>query len=364
MKNTKKLLKLLTVVTLLVAFVLVLPPVRSEAAKTTTYVGWWYQLGSIPRIKTNRTIEIEVGQSFELAPYFLYQTNTYSGSSIQSIKTKTGDKLSMTFVSSKPAVASVKKKTGAVTAKKVGTTKITATYKGKKYVCTLKVKKKGSLGMTTTYKKLSSAAKALAKYQNTKITSKNIGTILPKYVDYLNQQLLVKKDVLYGFEWKTDPYSMTRLVVPSERQAEDAEAHVSDYLYANDPSSVMKISSASGKNGSGSIAVKLKKAPSKTQVNILQIVNQEFGKTVSLSSQNAKIVVEVYCDGYCGDDEDNPDYWGWTTQSYYGTCKVKAGTVSATISDMHDFSGNKLKLKKDYKYRIKLNEKEVSFIAK
>ncbi|MDO5424803.1 MAG: Ig-like domain-containing protein [Eubacteriales bacterium] len=354
MKSLKKWKNYLAAALLLAALCLI-PSGTAEAAKFTM-TGWWLDISSVPRYTTDRKIIIDAGQTFDLSPYFFYQKNSpYESGHVY----KTGDQLSLTFTSSKPSVATVGKKTGVVTAKKAGTTKITVTYKKKTYTCTLTVKKKGTLGTTTTYKKLNSAAKALEKYYNKKVTSSNIVSLLQKAATYYNQEILVKKGVIYGFLGSSD-----KLIVPNYLRVSEVLAKISDYAYQNNPESKIKFTKASGTSGSNSISVTLNLKPTKTQIYLLQYANRDFDKALKFSDKTATFYVsEAACDDYVGDDEDNPDMWSFSSVHYTAKCTVTKGSKTAVVK-LYDEDGKSVKLKKDYVYRLNLNDTEITFTAK
>ncbi|MDY3919859.1 MAG: hypothetical protein SOZ59_12835 [Candidatus Limivivens sp.] len=355
MKFTKKLTNFLGAFLLLLTLCLIPSPGETQAAAKTA-IGWWTEIGSTPKVQTSRTIQIEAGQKFYLGYYFISQKMTDMGP-----VGSNGNDLNLTYTSSKPSVAAVGKKTGYVITKKAGTTKITVTYKKKKYYCTLKVSKKGALGMTTTFKKLNSAANALAKEEKTRVTSGNIVSLCKKYANYWNQRALIKKELNYGFLG-----SSNKLVIPSEESAEYTCGNITSYIYAHDPAFAFKITRASGKAGSGSISVQLNKKPAIQQIYMLQIAPVfDTEQRINLSSTRATIdIIQVSCIGYVGDDESNEDTWSFTSSNYQGICTIKRGSTSASISHLQDDDGNPVTLKKDYEYRVSFNDKEVTFVAK
>lgn len=194
-----------------------------------------------------KTIEVEVGQKFYIIDFLMDGLDS-SLTSVSSNK--------VAYSTSNKKIASISK--GCVTAKKVGTAKITAKYNKKKYVCTLKVVKKGKLGTTTTYKRMNTLAKKLAGYYSKEINSDNCLEVAKAVVEYRNLADANKKKLNgdWGYILKTG-----KLAVPLASRIDGVESelsmYASDYVYyKNLPGNISRITA---KGGSSTFTITLKK---------------------------------------------------------------------------------------------------------
>ncbi len=311
------------------------------SAKTRTEVGWWKEFGSVVGAIQNRTIQIEQGQEFYLGYYFgdfTIDTETYMA------KSKLGTELSLIYRSSMPTVASVGTRNGLVKARKVGAADIYFTYKGKKYTCTVQVKKKNSLGMGTTYKNLNKTSKVLVKkYAGKKAKAGNIADMITKANAYLNamKKIPASKQPIYGLVGGGE--RPEKLVAPNDWRCQDIITAVTDYVSAHVPE--LPISKVTGKAGTTQIKVQLKKAPTSWDIYAMQWDPYTMEqKKISASKATFKTYVDGLSEGI-------------------GICTITKGSKEATI-ELRDDNGKAVKLKAGKTYGVALAGDEKKFQVK
>lgn len=225
MKTWKKRLALYLAVLLVLPAVIGMLPTASQEVQAASTSLWW--TGGKQTNKTT-SIQVEAGQRLYLGDYIAVSGTNY-GHYITASMLK-----NVTYTSSKPAVASVSKKTGYVNVKKAGKTVIKVKYGKTTLKCNLTVVAKKKLKSTTTYKKVNTAAKTLSKAVPTKITYSNALKILQamsKYNEVKNSEsTLSYGGFMYSIS-STGQYTTTnKLSVPLAGRYETLSCMLAQYL--------------------------------------------------------------------------------------------------------------------------------------
>lgn len=354
-------------VCIMVLFCALLCPAREAQAKWVP--GWSCRVmldgSTMVVLPKNCTFQVEAGQTVYMEYCFGAVNVNVPGSYLEGFRN--GDQLNgITYSSSNKAVATVGKKNGQVKTKKVGQTKITVTYQKKKYVCTLNVVKKGALGTTKKYRALNTAANALAKQKNTKITAKNVVSLMEKTLAFRKQA--EKYSLRSGFSVSGNKIG-NKLIVPAMSAAEAAALRVEDYVSTHDPVEQEKLTvkSLAGNEGSSEIRVTLNRAPTEAEICLVQY-HQGMGSNITkLSKKNTTFLVsEVTQSDYVGEEFID----SFTSTEYYAECTLTKGSKIATIVlyEYDPWEGKidkKAVLKKDYEYTVSFstNSRGVSFVV-
>lgn len=344
----KGITKVLTLLALMVT--LIVGGGMSARAASHSY-GW---ITSLPRIDStifyikpqkSITIQVEEGKSFDLAWFFaeIGASDYYCTH---------GSCMKLSFKSNKSSVASVNKKTGRVTAKKKGKAVITCTYKKKNYTCTVNVLKKGGLG--SKYKKINSAAEKLVKYKGKKLTSKNITAVI-KASDAFDKALDSTDVYPYGFIATSNKAKRTisnKLAVPSYHEVCDVQWAIIEYISKNNPITKgnLKPASVSGVSGTDVINVTLNKAPSETEIYMLQSTSGDTSTKKDGKKASVWITVKMTD---CYDEE----VYTFTSERYSGLLTLTKGSKKAKITGLKTWDNKKVKLKKNYEYAVEFSEK-------
>lgn len=343
MKVLKRRLALYLAVLMFVpAIVGAFPGAAQEVQAATSYTLFW--LGGTRSETTKTTIKVEAGQKFYIGDLIW----AYNSSSDE--PGKTGSLLKMTYSSSKKTVAAVDKSTGLVTAKKAGTTTISAKYGKKTMKCTLQVVKKGSLKSATTYKSLNNAANTLAKAIPTELTAKKAVKAIKAMKTYENT--LKKKgiwaDSYSGFSEK-DYYDTNELVVPMAGRYKTLDSMFADFAWDNNPtetssSHLFKISKVSASVSKNTITVTLKEKATEKQIIALQYSGSYSEKLKNTTANKAQFILWVT-------DQK-------TKKGYYAIADAATGSKTLTLKlyDMTYKNGKeswkRVSIVKGHKYQL------------
>ncbi|MCC8045115.1 MAG: Ig-like domain-containing protein [Clostridiales bacterium] len=325
-------------------------PARAADAKA---IGWVFNCDGYGPYNTTDTLKVEAGQTFYAGDLF---GQLMSGDG--SYAFTSGSDLSITYKSSNTSVATVGKSSGYVKALKKGTTKITAKYKGVTYTLTLKVVNAGTIGTTGKFATLAKTSKALAKYYDVKITSKNFTTIMKKVIAFYNAELEwnEKYDFNYGVLTSyTTGASTGKLAIPYYQRA--YSVYTAMYSYAENKSVLqnLKLSSIKASAGGTTITINLKKAVTAQQVYIIQML-YGYGKKWSTSPSSATFEANQVSRSTSVTDVEYSGY-----PIYYGVCKVKKNSKVLTITVYKEYgSTKKVKLSSDFEYIVNLGYKSIS----
>lgn len=274
-------------------------------------------IGWFSNNKKNCTMEIEAGQTINILNYFyLLGTDSMEYDGIS-------EKKAITCTSSNKKVATVGKKTGILKTKKKGTAKITLKFRGKKYVCTLKVKKKGSL-IKGNFKKLFKQYQVIKKYKNSKITASNFSKIAKAVQKYSALMEKCNLDPVYGVTYN----NRSRIYFYQDVNIDELSSKVLDFADAKmkNAFTITKITV----NSASKMTLTLSKAVTALQIDILDYMN--------MSNFTEKLPEDLLFFTCGGDvdpedvDENNLYIYARGLYSLFGTSSLKKGSKQIILT--------------------------------
>ena len=223
------------------------------------------------------------------------------------------------YSSSKKSVAAIDSSSGKLTAKKNGTTTISARFKGRTYKFKLKVVSslKSVRESDDTYSKKDAAAKAFVKqYGSSKITTKNRYDKVKAYADYVGGGYEGGDGIKVVYE---SGKAVKCLYMPNEGRAVRLMEQLRNYNKTRNPFSTasgkcFKVKSISGSNKT--ITINLKKAVSAEQMFGANVVALQNNPKNKVNSKKLTTSVRVRDSKY---------------KYYEGTMTIEKGSKKLTI---------------------------------
>lgn len=241
------------------------------------------------------------------------------------------------YSSSKKSVAAVDSSTGKLTAKKTGTTTISAKFKGRTYKFKLRVVSslKSVRESDDTYSEKDAAAKAFVKqYGSSKITTKNRYDKVKAYADYAGSGYAGGDGLKVIYE---SGKAAKCIYMPNEGRAVRLVEQLRNYNKTRNPFSTISSKCFKVKSISGSgktITINLKKAVSAEQMFGANVAAVRYGQDNNIDAK--KVIAEMYV------RDSNYKY-------YPATMTIEKGSKKLTIK-LKDS-----KLKKGKKYYLDYN---------
>lgn len=203
----------------------------------------------------------------------------------------------VTYKSSKPAVASVDKKSGLIKAKKKGNTTITVKFKGAS--SSLKIKVVSSLGTVPSYKNLEKAADNLIKAYGKNINNKNRYQVVNAqnlYVEEYNRiSSMYHAGLISSYDAKRQVY-VYKVFIPAITHADAVSDTVNDYKNLKNPvgtgqAKLLEVTSVSGKNNM--VTAKLSKKVTADQIFGLKAASSKLWDTKIEKGKKAEFPVYI-----------------------------------------------------------------------